>query len=458
VPSCSPSDICASGVYGTLGVPAAANTPGARYLSSTWTDSSGNLWLFGGQGYNADGQSTWLSDLWAFNPSTLEWTWEGGSNTDAQFGIYGTLGISSDTNFPGSRYGAVSVSGVNGDAWLFGGEGNAESLGGPLNDLWLRVQPVAITPPELTSISPNYGAPSASINIVGDNFGPTQGSGSVTVGGAPSQITAWSNTAITIRVPSKAVTGSLVVSAGGEASNGVPFTFFSFPAPTAFSTTSGSVGTPVTITGTNLLDGEGNGAVTFNGTPATILSQTSTSIQVNVPLGATTGFVNVRVNGVTSRGTYFTVLTPQINAISPNYGAPSARINITGNNFGVTQGSGSVTVGGAPSYVTSWANTEIAIQVPTKGVTAMSWFRSAEEPSAMEFLSPTTHIPRSLVSRQLVVRLVRLSLSTDLICSMVRGMRQSVLMEFQPSSITNPALPLMSRFRLVQPADRSAFG
>jgi hypothetical protein len=37
----------ASGVYGTQGVAAATNLPRARDGGVTWTDSSGNLWLFG---------------------------------------------------------------------------------------------------------------------------------------------------------------------------------------------------------------------------------------------------------------------------------------------------------------------------------------------------------------------------------------------------------------------------
>ena len=39
------------GVYGTKGVPAATNVPGARDPACSWMDSSGNLWLFGGNGY-----------------------------------------------------------------------------------------------------------------------------------------------------------------------------------------------------------------------------------------------------------------------------------------------------------------------------------------------------------------------------------------------------------------------
>ena len=36
-----------NGVYGTKGVPAPANKPGARYAFVSWIDSYDNLWLFG---------------------------------------------------------------------------------------------------------------------------------------------------------------------------------------------------------------------------------------------------------------------------------------------------------------------------------------------------------------------------------------------------------------------------
>ena len=69
------------GVYGTLGTPAAGNIPGDRYSAASWTDSSGNLWLFGGYGYDANGNTGYLNDLWEFNPTANEWAWMGGSST-----------------------------------------------------------------------------------------------------------------------------------------------------------------------------------------------------------------------------------------------------------------------------------------------------------------------------------------------------------------------------------------
>jgi hypothetical protein len=44
-----------NGVYGTKGVAASANVPGARCKAVSWIDSSNNLWLFGGWGYAATG-------------------------------------------------------------------------------------------------------------------------------------------------------------------------------------------------------------------------------------------------------------------------------------------------------------------------------------------------------------------------------------------------------------------
>jgi len=46
-----------AGVYGTPGVPASGNTPGARDAPVTWTDATGTFWLFGG--YGAGSTTTW---------------------------------------------------------------------------------------------------------------------------------------------------------------------------------------------------------------------------------------------------------------------------------------------------------------------------------------------------------------------------------------------------------------
>ncbi len=133
------------GVYGTLGVAAAGNVPGGRYTAVSWIDSSGNLWLFGGQGVDATGTWGHLNDLWEFNPATKEWTWVSGSNSvganGGMSGIYGTLGVAATGNVPGGRESALSWIDSNGNLWLFGGNGfDSTGTQGELNDLW-KYQP-----------------------------------------------------------------------------------------------------------------------------------------------------------------------------------------------------------------------------------------------------------------------------------------------------------------------------
>lgn len=135
------STTSAKGVYGTVGVAASGNVPGARYNATSWTDGSGNLWLFGGFGYDASGQENDLNDLWEFSPSSKEWTWVSGSSTVTgnvcMPGVYGTEGTGASSNVPGGRNGAGSWADSSGNLWLFGGLGcDASGITGSLNDLW----------------------------------------------------------------------------------------------------------------------------------------------------------------------------------------------------------------------------------------------------------------------------------------------------------------------------------
>ena len=123
------------GVYGTLGKPAAGNTPGARGQGQTWTDAAGNLWLFGGYGADSKNQSGDLNDLWKFSGG--QWTWVSGSNLIEQPGIYGTKGKPSPDNIPGARFLASSSKDASGNLWLYGGTGiDSTGTRGLLTDLW----------------------------------------------------------------------------------------------------------------------------------------------------------------------------------------------------------------------------------------------------------------------------------------------------------------------------------
>ncbi len=125
------------GTYGTIATPATLNNPGARQNPTSWTDSSGALWLFGGQGLDSTANSDILNDLWKFNPATGDWTWMKGANTVNHWGVYGTMFTPAADNTPGARYFAVSWTDPSGSLWLFGGYGrDSTGAAGCLNDLW----------------------------------------------------------------------------------------------------------------------------------------------------------------------------------------------------------------------------------------------------------------------------------------------------------------------------------
>jgi N-acetylneuraminic acid mutarotase len=129
------------------------NTPGGRDSAATWTDAAGNLWLFGGQGYELGGgttpdtQSGVLNDLWECQMTGDYCQWQlleapvSGKFPIAQSenvaGSYGTLGSAATTNFPGGRWGAATWTDAAGNFWLFGGQGiDSTGASGMLGDLW----------------------------------------------------------------------------------------------------------------------------------------------------------------------------------------------------------------------------------------------------------------------------------------------------------------------------------
>jgi hypothetical protein len=132
-----------SGSYGTAGAGAASNVPGARDSAVGWTDTSGNLWLFGGFGYDSTGTacfnivnaSCYLNDLWEYKAG--QWIWMGGPNTANDPGSFGTEGLASASNYPSARQNASAWMDLAGNVWIFGGNGiDSSSNQNLLNDVW----------------------------------------------------------------------------------------------------------------------------------------------------------------------------------------------------------------------------------------------------------------------------------------------------------------------------------
>src|SRR5580693_7072951 len=109
---------------------------------------------------------------------------------------------------------------------------------------------------------------------------------------------------------------------------------FAGPSIAVMTPQTGPAGTLVEIIGSGFGASQGTSTVTFNGTPVTWVSWSSTTLSVQVPTGATSGNVVVKVGGVSSSGKSFTVSpSPVITGVSPTSAAVGATLTITGSNF-----------------------------------------------------------------------------------------------------------------------------
>jgi len=218
-----------------------------------------------------------------------------------------------------------------------------------------------VVSPEISVLGPTSGPVGNSITLLGSNFGASQGTSTVTFNGVVATPTNWNTTQIVVPVPAAATTGNVVVTVGGNASNGVSFAVV--PSIAGISPSSAAVGTSVTINGTGFEPTQGSSAVTFNGVAATPASWSDTQIVVPVPAAATTGFVVVTVNGTASIGLAFSV-TPTISNISLTGGVAGTSVTITGTGFGAAQGINGVSFNGVTATPTSWSATQIVVPVP----------------------------------------------------------------------------------------------
>lgn len=132
-----------AGKYGKMGIASKKNYPGCREGASSWVDQQGDLWMFGGSGFDNFSTTTFampglLSDFWMYNASSNQWVWIGGLSRGEGNPFYGEKGKADPQNLPGPRENAVSFIYEN-QLWLFGGSGHdAREFDGFLNDLWMH--------------------------------------------------------------------------------------------------------------------------------------------------------------------------------------------------------------------------------------------------------------------------------------------------------------------------------
>eukprot|EP01122_Echinamoeba_exundans_P003473 TRINITY_DN13570_c0_g1_i1.p1 TRINITY_DN13570_c0_g1~~TRINITY_DN13570_c0_g1_i1.p1 ORF type:complete len:1145 (-),score=181.03 TRINITY_DN13570_c0_g1_i1:81-3515(-) len=113
--------------YETVGVPSATAHPGPREESVMHVTGT-QIWIYGGLGYDAEGNYGVLSDVWSFDLSTNQWCWMGGSSlrdttADDQFRLP-----------PRAHTAGWSLRDSNSSSfWVYGGMSSTNNL---KSDMW----------------------------------------------------------------------------------------------------------------------------------------------------------------------------------------------------------------------------------------------------------------------------------------------------------------------------------
>ncbi|MCI0635842.1 MAG: hypothetical protein L0206_18285, partial [Actinobacteria bacterium] len=186
--------------------------------------------------------------------------------------------------------------------------------------------------PQVASFSPAGGPVGTQVTILGSGF---TGTTVVAFDGTPAaSFVVDSDSQIRTLVPSGATSGPiLVVNPAGAAES--PSSFFVGDAPVvgSFDPMFGSVGTEVTITGSDFTGATG---VTFNGTPAaSVFVDSDVQVRAAVPPGATTGPIAVTnpAGTGTSTASFFVGDVPVVSAFAPTFGPVGTEVVITGSGF-----------------------------------------------------------------------------------------------------------------------------
>jgi sugar lactone lactonase YvrE len=241
--------------------------------------------------------------------------------------------------------------------------------------------------PTITGFSPVWQAVGSAITISGTNFDPAAANNSVKFSNdVQATVASATSTSLVVIVPTGTINGNITVAtAGGTGTSTAIFVVKASGGSTAptitNSPTSGTIGSTVTISGTNFDAAPANNIVTFNGTPA-VVSQANvpasqvmaTSLLVTVP-SATNGNITVTTPGGTAvSANTFTITpiagtAPAINRFIPLRGNTGTIVTISGANFDPTAANNVVKFNGAPAIAaTSATATELTVTAPT-GVT-----------------------------------------------------------------------------------------
>lgn len=151
--------------------------------------------------------------------------------------------------------------------------------------------------PVLSAFTPTNGTFGTVMTITGTSLSDIT---SVTIGNTPAQSFTITSANSIRAIVADGTSGTVAIKKTGATASATGFIWHPSPFVTKISPASGPVGTTVTITGSNFDATPSKNIVYFGGAKATVISGTTTSLTVKVPVGAAFDAVSVNSNNLIS--------------------------------------------------------------------------------------------------------------------------------------------------------------
>ncbi|MEZ4406649.1 MAG: IPT/TIG domain-containing protein [Polyangiales bacterium] len=228
--------------------------------------------------------------------------------------------------------------------------------------------------PVIRALTPAMGPPGTRVTIRGEHFGSDVSRVEVTFGGRPAAVATAAPVELVATVPEGAASGRVAVTVNGigpiEST-----TDFTVPAPvtvTGFEPRAGDAGENVTIRGTGFSTTTDQDEVTLNGTRLRVVSATADAIVAEIPQGARSGNLVVRVAGgprVIAREPFRVTARPRVTAVEPERGVPGSEVTLRGANFPPDRALASVRLNGVEVPIVRYARDAVVVRVPENAQT-----------------------------------------------------------------------------------------
>ncbi len=181
----------------------------------------------------------------------------------------------------------------------------------------LSITRTGSTQVSIANATPGSGTVGTEVTIYGTGFSNTPGQNGVRFNGVATAVISATATQLVVKVPAGATTGTIaVVTPSGSATSATSFVVVqgnaNAPTITSFSPTIGSIGSTVTISGTNFETVPTNNKVKVNATGAIVNSATASSLVTTVTSGSVSGRISVRTPAgiATSSSDFFVPPSP----------------------------------------------------------------------------------------------------------------------------------------------------